>query len=58
MGAPEAITQNVVGLGPVGQDDLKAHCVGVQDIPALILELGVDLDAGEGFVRSCHVVLA
>ncbi len=31
--------------------------VGVENVPALIFELSVNLDAREGFVGSCHGVL-
>ena len=52
--AAVAVAQNVVGALGVGQDYLEAHGVRVLRVPALRGQLGVDLDAGEGFVLAGH----
>lgn len=39
------VAEDVVGLGLVREDVLEAHGVRIQHVPALVLELGVDLDA-------------
>ena len=45
-----SVTQHVVGLRAIRQHVLEAHGVGVGDLPTLVAELGVDLDARERFV--------
>ena len=44
------IAQHVIRFRPIRQRVLEPDCVGVQDLPALIFELGVNLDAGEGLI--------
>lgn len=39
------VAEDVVGLGLVREHVLEAHGVRIQHVPALVLELGVDLDA-------------
>ena len=57
-GAAVAIAQHVVGLGAVGQHVLEPHGVRVRDLPALVAELGVDLDARERFVGHPFCLVA
>lgn len=51
------VAEYVVGFGPVRKDVLEADGVGIEHVPALVLELGVNLDARKGFVGSRHYFL-
>ena len=47
---PIAVAQHVVGLGRIRQHVLEPHRIRILDVPALIPDLGVDLDPRKRFV--------
>lgn len=44
---PVAVAEYVIGAGPVGERVLESDGIRIGDVPALILELRVDPNAGE-----------
>jgi hypothetical protein len=49
-----AVAQNIIGLGAVAEPILEAHGDAVIDLPANILQHGIDLDARKSFRGLRH----